>query len=31
VPDEWKDFIKLNAEMAPQCPQITEKKEPLGE
>ena len=30
VPEEWKDFIQLNAEMAPQCPQITEKKEPLG-
>jgi hypothetical protein len=22
-------FIELNAEMAPQCPQITERKEPL--
>lgn len=31
VPDEWKDFTQLNAEMAPQCPQITEKKEPLGQ
>ncbi len=30
VPDEWKDYIKQNAEMAPQCPQITEKKEPLA-
>ena len=30
VPDEWKDFTQLNAEMAPQCPQITEKKEPLA-
>jgi len=30
VPDEWKDYIELNAEMAPQCPKITEKKEPLA-
>jgi ferredoxin len=29
VPEEWKDFTALNAEMAPQCPGITEKKEPL--
>ncbi len=29
VPEEWKPFIELNAEMAPQCPVITEKKEPL--
>jgi len=25
VPEEWKPFIELNAEMAPQCPVITEK------
>jgi ferredoxin len=25
VPDEWQDFIALNAEMAPKCPTITEK------
>ena len=31
VPEEWKAFIELNTEMAPQCPVITEKKEPLGE
>jgi ferredoxin len=31
VPEEWKDFIALNAEMAPQCPVITEKKEPLAD
>ena len=30
VPAEWKDYIALNAEMAPQCPQITERKEPLA-
>ena len=29
VPEEWKPFTQLNAEMAPQCPVITEKKEPL--
>jgi ferredoxin len=31
VPEEWKPFIELNAEMAPQLPVITEKKEPLAE
>ena len=31
VPEEWKAFTELNAEMAPQCPVITEKKEPLAE
>ncbi len=29
LPAEWKDFTALNAEMATQCPVITEKKEPL--
>lgn len=29
VPAVWKDFIRLNREMAPQCPQITEKRPPL--
>ena len=29
VPEEWKDFTALNAEMAPTCPSITEKKAPL--
>jgi ferredoxin len=29
LPEEWKPFTELNAEMAPQCPVITEKKEPL--
>src|SRR6476469_7431867 len=29
VPEEWKPFIELNREMAPQCPVITEKKDPL--
>jgi ferredoxin len=30
VPAEWQDYIALNAEMAPKCPQITERKEPLA-
>lgn len=30
VPEEWKDFTALNAEMSPQLPVITEKKEPLA-
>jgi ferredoxin len=29
VPEDQKPFIELNAEMAPQCPVITEKKPPL--
>jgi len=29
VPDEWRDYIALNAEMAPNSPQITERKEAL--
>ena len=29
VPDEWKDFIELNAEKAAEWPLITDKKEPL--
>jgi ferredoxin len=31
VPEEWKGFTQLNAEMASQCPNITEKKTPLCE
>jgi len=30
VPEKWHDYIELNREMAPQCPQITEKKTPLA-
>jgi ferredoxin len=30
VPPEWHDYIELNSEMAPKCPQITERKEPLA-
>lgn len=29
VPDPWREYIELNAEMAEQFPQITEKKEAL--
>lgn len=29
VPTEWREFIALNAEMAPRCPPITERKAPL--
>jgi ferredoxin len=29
VPEEWHDFIALNAEMAAQAPMITERKPPL--
>jgi ferredoxin len=31
VPEKWREFIALNAEMAPQCPSITERKEPLAQ
>ena len=31
VPEQWQDFIALNAEMAQETPQITEKKEPLAD
>ncbi|APW60350.1 ferredoxin family protein [Paludisphaera borealis] len=29
LPDEWKDFTALNAEMTPTCPVINEKKDAL--
>jgi len=29
VPEQWKDFIQLNAEMASQTPSIFERKQPL--
>jgi ferredoxin len=29
VPDQWRDYIALNAEMSKVCPQITERKTPL--
>ncbi len=30
VPSQWEGYIDLNAEMAPQCPQIVERKTPLA-
>jgi ferredoxin len=30
VPEEWKDFIDLNREMAANCPSIVDHKEPLA-
>jgi len=30
LPKEWKEFAALNAEMAPQCPVIKEKRTPLA-
>jgi ferredoxin len=30
VPEAWDEFTVLNAEMCEQCPEITEKKTPLG-
>jgi ferredoxin len=31
VPDEWKSYIQLNAEMSAKTPVITDKKKPLCE
>ncbi len=31
VPEEWQNYIDLNAEMAAKLPAITEKKTPLAE
>ncbi len=30
LPEDWKPFRALNAEMAPQCPAIVAKKAPLA-
>jgi ferredoxin len=30
VPEEWRDFIALNAEMSRVCPSITQRKTPLA-
>jgi ferredoxin len=29
VPEQWHDYIALNAELAPNCPPITEKQDSL--
>jgi ferredoxin len=31
VPEEWKEYIAMNAEKAEECEVITEKKEPLAD
>jgi ferredoxin len=31
VPEEWKGYIALNAEMSKKCPQIVERQEPLAD
>ena len=31
VPEQWHDYIALNAEMAAKCEPITDKKTPLAE
>jgi len=31
VPDKWREYIALNAEMVSQCPNITEKKTPMAQ
>ncbi|MFT5121805.1 MAG: ferredoxin [Kiritimatiellia bacterium] len=31
VPAKWTEYIKINAEKAPELPVITERKEPLKE
>ena len=28
VPEPWREYIALNAEMAPQCPEIIERRTP---
>jgi ferredoxin len=30
VPDEWRDFVALNREMASACPSIFDRKESLA-
>ena len=29
VPEQWHDYIALNAELAPKCPPITEQQDSL--
>ena len=31
VPEQWQEYTPLNAELALQCPVITEKKDSLAE
>jgi len=30
VPEQWREYVALNAEMAPKCPPITERQPPLA-
>ncbi len=30
VPDPWRDYIAMNAEISAVCPSITERKKPIG-
>lgn len=30
IPEIWKDYLLLNAELAPKCPRVREKQKPLG-
>jgi ferredoxin len=30
LPAEWADYKALNAEMSPNCPVITERRDPMG-
>ena len=31
VPDEWKEYIQINADMAPESENITEREDPLAD
>jgi len=31
LPDEWKEYLQINADLAPQSPNITEQEEPLAD
>ncbi len=31
VPEEWQDYIQLNAELSQTCPSIKEQKAPLSD
>lgn len=30
LPEQWADYKALNAEMSPECPSITERRDPMG-
>jgi ferredoxin len=31
VPEEWREYVELNAEMSQVCPSITDQKPPLSQ